>query len=165
MSARHRQIAGPPVRSATQTWITIADLVRDTIKPAQQLDAEDARGVVMGAMSVGRVLVSGGHLADGGLVLVAGGLRLELTVVSGTAATTLKENLNTVPGAASAGDWTLYLPAPDLVAGWVADAVKTSAHLSDEVPPDEAEEQSRSVAASESGFDEDALTRLMGGGS
>jgi hypothetical protein len=145
-------------------WITIADLVRETLSPAQQIDADAARTVVMGAIGVGRVLVSGGHLADGRLVLAAGPLRLEITVVSGTAAIDTQENLNVVPGAASADDWTLHLPAPELIATWVADAVAGSDHLSDEPAPAETSART-AVAASESGIDAAALSRLLDGGS
>ena len=72
----------------------------------------------MDVIAVGRVLVSGGHLDDGGLTLVADPLRLDIAVVSGTDATTLNENLNTVPGAATATGWRLHLPAPASVGGW-----------------------------------------------
>ena len=58
------------------------------------------------------------------LVLVAGELWLEITAVSGSAALSLEENLNPVPGAASASDWMLHVPQVEPMAKLVRVTVK-----------------------------------------
>lgn len=162
MSARRRQIAGPPVRSATAVWTAVADLVRDTLAPAVEIDANLAHDVVMDVIAVGRVLVSGGHLDDSGLTLVADPLRLDIAVVSGTDATTLNENLNTVPGAATATAWRLHLPAPASVGSWVADAVANSTNLTVDAPPVLKEAVSASTPSGPGEIDAVALAQLLG---
>jgi len=143
-------------------WTAIAELVRDTLAPAKAIDANLAHDAVMGVIGVGRVLVSGGHLDHGELTLIADPLRLDITVVSGTDATTLSENLNTVPGAASATGWTLHLPTPGSVGGWVADAVANSTNLTVEAPPVLKEAAGVSASSNAGEFDAVALARLLG---
>lgn len=162
MSARRRQIAGPPVRSATAVWTAVAELVHDTLAPAGAIDANLARDAVMDVIAIGRVLVSGGHLEHSGLTLIADPLRLDITVVSGTDATTLSENLNTVPGAASATEWILHLPASGAVGGWVVDAVATSPNLASEPPPVVKEAAALPTPSSGGEIDAGALARLLG---
>lgn len=143
-------------------WTTIADLVRDTVAPASEIDEAAARDEVMGIIGVGRALVSAGHLEHEPLTLIADPLRLDITVVSGTAATTLHENLNTVPGAASATDWTIHLPAAGAMAGWISDAVADSTHLTTEPPPVLREAAALTASAASGDFDAAALARLLG---
>jgi hypothetical protein len=142
-------------------WTTVAELVRDTLAPAAEIDESDAHETVMAVLDVGRVLVSAGHLDHEALTLIAGPLRLEITVVSGTDATTLSENLNTVPGAASASDWTLYFPTPESVGEWVADAVAVSPRLKAEGPP-ALKESAQAAVSGSSDIDAAALARLLG---
>jgi hypothetical protein len=162
VSERRRQIAGPPIRSASAVWTTIADLVRDTLAPASEIDEAAARAQVMSVMGVGRALVSAGHLEPEPLTLIASPLRLDITVVSGTAATTLHENLNIVPGAATATDWVIHVPAAGAMAGWISDAVADSAHLTTEPPPVLRESAALTASPASGDFDAAALSRLLG---
>ncbi len=162
MSARRRQIAGPPGRSASEVWTAIADLVRDTLAPASEIDEAAARDEVMGIIGVGRALVSAGHFEHEPLTLMADPLRLDITIVSGTAATRLHENLNTVPGAATATDWTIHLPAEGAMAAWISDAVADSTHLTTEPPPVLRESAALATSAGSGDFDAAALARLLG---
>jgi hypothetical protein len=50
--------------------------------------------------------------------------------VSGNRSLTVEENLNPVPGAATADDWKVHLPAGGPLAKLVTDAVKKDDHLS-----------------------------------
>ncbi len=160
MSARRRQIAGPPERSASEVWTAIADLVGDTLAPASEIDEAAARDEVMGIIGVGRALVSAGHFEHEPLTLMADPLRLDITIVSGTAATTLHENLNTV--AATATDWTIHLPAEGAMAAWISDAVADSTHLTTEPPPVLRESAALATSAGSGDFDAAALARLLG---
>ena len=86
------------------------------------------------AAGAGRMLIAGGHLDEQPLVLVAGDLHCEIKTVSGTAAFTVEENLNPIPGAASAASFTIHLPSPVPLADVVSDAVAKHPRLSDAVP-------------------------------
>jgi len=90
-------------------------------------------------------------------------LRLDITIVSGTAATTLRENLNAVPGAASATDWRIHVPAEGAMAGWISDAVADSTRLTTEPPPVLRESAALATSAASGDFDAAALARLLGG--
>jgi hypothetical protein len=80
------------------------------------------------------MLIAGGHLEKDPLVVVAGDLWLEITTVSGDAALTLDENLNPVPGSATAPDWMVHLPAGGPLGRFVQDVANGDSHLSDEEP-------------------------------
>ncbi len=130
-----REIATAPVRSADQTWTVISALVRDTLTRSASIPAADVDAALTAAATVGRPLIAGGHLNNHPVVLVTDDLQLSITTVSGTKAFAVEENLNPVPGAARATQWTLHLPAPDPLGSLVAVAVTGVAHLSVEPAP------------------------------
>jgi hypothetical protein len=132
---RRRSIAGAPVRGSSATWAVIADLISDTLAVSPTLSRSDAEQALAAAAGAGRMLIAGGHLAEHPLVLVAGDLHCEITTVSGTPALTVDENLNPVPGAASAKTFTIHLPTPAPLADIVSDAVAKHPSLSDTTPP------------------------------
>ena len=85
-----------------------------------------------------------------------------ISTVSGTAALSLEENLNPIPGGASAETFMIYLPAPApaVLAQAVKDAAKTSPHLSADAPPEPAGEATAARASTGVGvIDLDALAR------
>ena len=131
---RYRTVAAAPQRSASATWQVITDLVADTIAASAALSRSDAEQAMAIAAPAGRMLIAGGHLDRHPLTLVAGQVHCEITTASGTAALTAEENLNPVPGAASATTYTLHLPAPDPLAAVVAAAVAGHPRLSDAAP-------------------------------
>ncbi len=94
-------------------------------------------GIELAALDgLGPALIAGGHLESNGLVLCDIGLHVTVTVVTADAALRVKENLNPVPGGASAtNEWTLYLPLPGALNTSVEAAAKQSSHLSAEPPP------------------------------
>jgi hypothetical protein len=134
MMLRHRSIAGAPVRGSSATWAVITDLIIRTVAVSPSLSPSDAEQAMWGAASAGRMLIAGGHLDEQPLVLVAGDLHCEITTVSGNAAFTVEENLNPIPGAASAASFTIHLPSPVPLADVVSDAVAKHPRLSDVIP-------------------------------
>ncbi|MET8076242.1 hypothetical protein [Streptomyces sp. NPDC005303] len=112
----------------------IADLVADTVEQSSALSRDEAVQAMSAAESVGRMLIAAGHLHQYPITLVAGKVHCEITTVSGTEALTLEENLNPVPGAAGADDFTIHLPSPAPLKEQVKAAVDGHARLSDAVP-------------------------------
>ena len=133
---RHRTIAASPVRTAAQAWKVVRTLVADTLERSPAVPVGSV-GVELGALDgLGPALIAGGHLESKGLVLCDVGLHVTVTVVTADAALGVEENLNPVPGGASATDeWMLYLPLPGALDASVEAAAKRSSHLSVETPP------------------------------
>ena len=133
---RHRTIAASPVRSAAQAWQVVTTLIADTLERSPAVPAGSV-GVELAALDgLGPALIAGGHLESKGLVVCDVGLHVTVTVVTADAALEVKENLNPVPGGASATDrWMLYLPLPGALDASVEAAAKRSSHLSVEPPP------------------------------
>ena len=156
---RYRTIAASPVRSASATWQVITGLVADTIAVSAALSASEAEQAMSVAAPAGRMLIAGGHLDRHPLTLVAGLLHCEIATVSGTAALTLEENLNPVPGAAGAETFTIYLPRPDPLGPIVSAAVAGHSRLSDAVPPAEPKIEASSAPL----VDLDALQKAVTG--
>ena len=133
---RHRKIAAAPQRSATESWRTITDLVRESVCRSKHISETDVEASLRDTDGIGRLLIGGGHLDKNPLTIVAADLHLCLTTVSGDGALSLDENLNPVSGAARAENWTVYLPTPDPLAKAVKEVAATNVHLSTEEPPD-----------------------------
>ena len=132
---RHRKIAAAPERTATECWATIAELIADSVNRSKHVSDIEVADSLEAASGIGRLLVGGGHLDKNALTVVAADLHLSLTTVSGDAALSLEENLNPVAGAANAGDWTIYLPAPAPLTTAVETVAAENVHLSSEDPP------------------------------
>lgn len=151
--ARHRVIAGSPARTAAETWATIGALVSATLGKSSSI-AETAVSAVMGDLApAGLALVASGHLQATPLTVVADPLYLAIATVEGTDALSAidEENLNPVPGAATATDWTIYLPTPIGLSALVLDVVACSDHASADSPP--AEPATKEALASAVPFD------------
>lgn len=132
---RTRQVAASPVRSASATWTVIANLVADTVAQSSLLTRAEAEQALSATESVGRMLIAAGHLERHPITVVAGNVHCEITTVSGTAALTVEENLNPIPGAAGAASFTIYLPSPAPLQDQVKAAAGGHARLSDASPP------------------------------
>jgi hypothetical protein len=115
----------------------ISDLVADTVAVAVSAacNRNEAEAAMQIAAPVGRMLIAGGHMDRMPLVLIAGSVHCEITTISGTAALRTEENLNVVPGAATAETFTVYLPAPKVLATVVAEAAAGHPRLSAGTPP------------------------------
>lgn len=132
---RRRAIAGSPVRNSVQAWSTVVDLIVATLGRSPHLDERQVHGELLATESIGPRLVAGGHLETQPIVLLAGNLHLNITITSGAEAFALEENLDAVPGGASATDWTVHLPTPATLASAVIEATEGSGHLTTAPPP------------------------------
>ena len=152
---RHRTIAASPVRSAAQAWKVVTKLVTDTLERSPAVPAGSVGTELAALDGLGPALIAGGHLESNGLVLCDIGLHVTLTVVTADAALGVNENLNPVPGGASAtSGWTLHLPLPGPLDASVKAAAKRSSHLSVEPSPESAPAATKSQ---ESAIDLDVL--------
>jgi hypothetical protein len=104
--------------------------VIDTLAVAAQIDQAQVAEEVAAVRSAGHALIAGGHLAREPMVLSAAELRLEISTAHGDDALTLDENLNVVPGAAAASDWTLFIPTPEPIGRVIEASVDGLEHVS-----------------------------------
>lgn len=153
---RRRNIASAPKRNAAEVWQVICELLGDTLERSSSIERADVEASLAPLDGIARMLVSAGHLERHPLVLAAGELRLEITTVSGAPALSMEENLNPVPGGASANNWTLHVPQVEPMAKLVRNAVKGHEHLSADEPPTESSQPDTKAGA---GIDLDALAR------
>ena len=140
--ARHRDIAASPVRTAAEAWGIISELIAITLDRSDEIDGADVRRTLNGVAPAGTALVAAGYTCADDVTVVAAPLRLTIRTVAGTDAFKAEadENLNPVPGAATAQDWKVYLPRPSGLGSLVDEVVAASEHLSAEPPPPEAED-------------------------
>lgn len=157
---RYRSIAATPVRRASESWQVIGQLVQDTLARSEHISATDVGDAMRIAAQAGRMLIAAGHLESAPLILVAGDLRLEITTVSGDQAFSLEENLNPVPGGATATEWTVHLPSDGPLGTAVRDVVAASEHLSGDLPKTSSAKSS--LAETDALVDEDALRGWAG---
>lgn len=154
---RRRTIAAAPHRSSTAAWQTITDLVVNTLGVSSSISTDDVRLALSIAAEVGRPLIAGAYLDRAPVVVVAPPLHLSITTVSGDAALgEVDRETETAAGAATAKEWTIYLPTPEPLAALVRTTANKHAHLSAEPPPESAEK----AAATTEGIDREALRRL-----
>lgn len=129
---RRRDLAGAPVRSASEVWTTLSQLIIDTLVRSPHITESQVLAALTTAAPAGMMLAAAGHLEREPIVLVAGDLHLSFATVSGDRAFSVEENLNPVPGGAEAQDWTLHLPTPEPVGASISALVSGVAHLSTE---------------------------------
>lgn len=151
-----RTIPGRPISSGMDVAIEIVDLVAATLDPSPHITATAVRSELSDALPVLSLLASGGHLADGHLLLLAASLRLTICVPVGEAALTATADASAPRGAATAENWMLYIPAPNGLAPLAESAASTCAHVSTDPPPTEG--RASEATASSSTID---LTRLL----
>lgn len=155
---RRRDIAAAPERSAPAAWQTIKTLIGDTLERSSSITRADVEAALAPLDTVGRMLISAGHLEKHPFVLIVGKTELEIGTVSGGAALTLDEKLDPVPGAAEATDWTLYVPQVEPMDKLVRTNVKGQPHLSADEPT-AASDANGAPARAGSAVDLDALAR------
>jgi len=133
---RHRQVAASPERPASETWDVIAQLISATLERSPSISASDVLAAIEAAAPVGRLLIAGGHLDRHPVVLVADSVYLSISTVSGTAAASVDENMNPVPGGATAQKWKIHLPTPEPLGHLVREAANKSPYLTVEPAPE-----------------------------
>ena len=134
---RYRTIAASPVRSAAEAWKVVTALIASTLERSPEVTDGSVDGELAVLDGLAPALIAGGHLESKGLVLCDSGLHLTIRVVTADAALDVDENLNPVPGGASATNgWMLHIPLPGALNASVAAAAKQSLHVTVENPPD-----------------------------
>ena len=135
-------------------------LLAATLERSPDVPAGSVAQALAPLSGLGPALVAGGHLESKGLILVDNGLHLTIVVLTGDAALEVEENLNPVPGGASATTaWTLHIPAVGALDKVLAAAIQGSPHLSTKDPPDSAPKR-EAASITESPVDLDALRSL-----
>lgn len=158
---RTRFIAAAPVRSASEAWQVVCALLADTLERSPSVPTGSVGKELAPLKGLGPALIAGGHLESKGLDLVDKEFHLTIRVLTADAALGVEENLNPVPGGASATDgWILHLPSAGPLDGAVKAAVKNSTHLSTDSPPASAPAAEKSAGASRSLIDVNALRGL-----
>lgn len=132
-----RTIAGRPINDGAAVAETVIELIAETLAASPHFEAKDVKSELAGSTAALALLAGGGHLRDGDLVLIAGTLRLQIEVPVGKNALEAEMNTNPPRGAATAEDWRLHLPVPDVLAPLVHAAGKTSTHVTTDPAPDE----------------------------
>jgi hypothetical protein len=116
----------------------LADLISDTLDASAEISAASVVDALSPLRGIGPALIAAGHLESTPVVVVSGLLHVSITVATGAAVSSVEENLNPVPGGASATqDWTLHLPNPATFAAALAAITNRSPHLSVEPAPTE----------------------------
>jgi hypothetical protein len=157
---RTRLIAAAPVRSASEAWRVVTTLLAETLERSSSVPVGSVVKELALLKGLGPALVAGGHLESNGLVLVDTDLHLTIRVLTADPALEVEENLNPVPGGASATDaWTLYLPSTSPLNGAVKAAIKNSEHLKTGAPPATAPAE-KSIGPGRSLIDVNALRSL-----
>lgn len=153
-----RTIPGRPFRNGTAVADSIADLIARTLDTSPHIVTDDVRTELDSLRPALALLASGGHLANGMLVLTAADLRLTITVPVGEAALKATEDTAAPRGAATATTWTLHLPGTGGLAGLAESAASMCAHVSTEPAPTDVARSSASTRTA--GID---LARLLDG--
>ena len=158
---RRRTIAAAPVRSASEAWRIVSTLLADTLERSSVISVGSVAQELATLYGLGSALIAGGHLESKGLVLVDVGLHLTVSVITADAALQVEENLNPVPGGASATEgWILYLPQIGAFDAIIAEVVEKSAHLSADPPPTSAPATRAEGRSRESLIDVEALRKM-----
>ena len=158
---RHRTIAAAPIRSAADAWQVVSRLLAETVERSPNVPAGSVATELATLGGLGPALIAGGHLESNGLVLVDVGIHLTLFVATGDAALRVEENLNPVPGGATAtNDWMLHLPAVEPLNASIATAVARSSHLSAAKPPSSPLTENVQGSKRESPIDLEALQNM-----
>ncbi len=145
-----RTIPARPVNDAAAVAAKIVALIVETLAPAEAIDRADVEAELYAAAPTIGLLAAAGHLRSDELVLVAGGLRLQIDIPVGENALAATESVSPPRGAATANTWTLHLPSPTPLGPVVNAAVRDCPHLTIEPAPDEppAAPPARSAASS-----------------
>lgn len=131
---RHRDVAAAPVRSPSETWGTISEIVVATLERSSDILRAEAQAAMAAAAPAGLALIAGGYLDRHPITLIAGTVDCTIETVTGTHAFDVDENLNPVPGAGTATDFTVHLPVPEPHGGLVRRVAGSHPRLSAEEP-------------------------------
>ncbi len=158
---RDRTIAAAPIRSAADAWQVVSQLLAETLERSPVIPAGSVTTELTALAGLGSALIAGGHLESKGLVLVDVDLHLTVFVATGDAALRADENLNPVPGGATATNgWMLHLPSVEPLNTSIAAAVTRSSHLSAGKPPGSPLQEKAQGPTQKSPIDLEALQNM-----
>jgi len=128
---RHRTIAGSPVRSSTETWDALTDLIVATLDASSNIDAASVRNECEGVAATLSTIIAADCLGDDRLTLVADPVHAHLHVATGVDAFDAErdERLDAIPGGATATRWRVYVDPPALLDRIVKDGLSTADHF------------------------------------
>jgi hypothetical protein len=127
---RTRFIAAAPVRSASEAWDIVCQLLTSTLERSASVPSGSVATELQRLKGLGPALIAGGHFEKAGLLLTDVDLDVSIQILTGDAALDVEENLNPIPGGASATNgWKIYLQEPGPLSTAVTAAVNGSAHL------------------------------------
>lgn len=149
---RTRQIAGSPFRDATDAWVTLRELVANSVSASPAFSETSVRTELRALDGLGAALVGGGHLDVDGVTLVADPIYVTITIASGDKAFQCDENLAPIPGGASATSWNLYLPDITTLHKPLADLADSLAHVHLGKPPAYVEKTAESATIDAAAF-------------
>jgi hypothetical protein len=105
---RSRHVPADPVRSTSETWEAIRELIDEGLGSVKAAEIESA---FTDARKVGSYLVRSETLAEEPLTVVAGSAAWDIYTLHGEKAARAEEP-GALPGAAGEAGWTMYLPVP-----------------------------------------------------
>lgn len=132
---RTRFIAAAPVRSASEAWNVVCQLLLSTLERSSSVPSGSVAAELQRLKGLGPALIAGGHLEQEGLLLKDEDLDVSIQVLTGDAAFEVEENLNPIPGGASATSaWMIYLQSAGPLSTALSAAIMGSSHLSVDKP-------------------------------
>jgi len=128
---RTRFIAAAPIRTASEAWDVLCQLLTSTLERSSSVPPGSVATELQRLKGLGPALIAGGHFEKTGLLLTDENLDVSIQILTGDAALDIEENLNPIPGGASAtSGWKIYLQEPGPLSTALSTAVKGSSHLS-----------------------------------
>jgi hypothetical protein len=127
---RTRFIAAAPIRSASEAWDIVCQLLTSTLERSSSVTSGSVATELQRLKGLGPALIAGGHLEKKGLLLTDENLDVSIQILTGDAALDIEENLNPIPGGASAtSGWKIYLQEPGPLSAALSAAINGSTHL------------------------------------
>jgi hypothetical protein len=105
-----RRIAAAPVRSASEAWSIVCQLISDTLERSPSIPSGSVATELQRLNGLGPALIAGGHLEKDGLTLVDEMLYATIRVLTADAALEVEENLPIPGGGSATGSWMIYFP-------------------------------------------------------
>ncbi len=136
-----RTVPGRPVNSGEAVAEKVMEVLVSTLERSHHLNREEVAQELGLAKPAVAVLANAGFLQDGALVLVAPGLRLEVTVPVGEKAIRASEDTTPARGAAQAETWTLHLPDPAPYTSFIGAVAAEAPHMTIEKAPTDVPER------------------------
>lgn len=156
---RRRTIAGSPIRSASETWLALTEIISSSLESSREIDEDAVRAECVAAGPAMCALIANGYLTEDRLTLVASPIYLHLYVATGDKAFNAldDEQIDAVPGGTAASTWAVYVDPPSTLSDLVSTSLAALPHFHASKAPAHAE---AAKAASTVLVDLDAFSRM-----